>query len=217
MPWIDVVPAVCVAEPHDAAPWTVADGTAGFDEHQGSGPAVEDTPLGTFVGWALEGELAPQPILRRYRRVHFSRDRQTRRDLLWTTQKSVAKQLQHEQMRQRQDAREAERLRREQEAEARRLAAEKAEREEREWQRKIEAEAWRIEQAERTRQLTITGLPPVRCATLRSAAMGVGTSNAASGNVRPPLQRQMRGTIDPRRGGWVRRRTLRRVRWRPLR
>src|SRR5260370_24819467 len=26
----------------------------------------------------------------------------------------------------------------------------------------------------------------------------------------------MRGTIDPRRGGWVRRRTLRRVRWRAI-
>jgi hypothetical protein len=30
------------------------------------------------------------------------------------------------------------------------------------------------------------------------------------------LQRKMRGTIDLRRGGWVRRRTLRRVRWRAI-
>ena len=155
VPWIDVVPAVCVAEPHGAAPWTVADGIAGFDEQRGSWLAVEGTLMGTFVAWALEGKLAPQLILRRYRRVRFSRDRQSRRKLIWTTEKSVAKQLQHEQMRQRQDACKAERLRREQEAEDQRLAAEKAEREERERQRKIEAEAWRIEQAERTRKLTI--------------------------------------------------------------
>jgi competence protein CoiA len=155
VPWIDVVPAVCVAEPRSGEPWTVADGIAGFDEHRGSWLAVEDTPLGTFVGWALDGKLAPQLILRRYRRVRFSRNRQSRRNLIWTTEKSVAKHLRHEQMRQRQDARKADRLHREQEAETRRLAAEKAEREERERQRKIEAEAWRIEQAERTRQLTI--------------------------------------------------------------
>ena len=148
VPWIDVVPAVCVAEPHGAAPWTVADGIAGFDEQRGSWLAVEGTPLGTFVAWALEGKLAPQLILRRYRRVRFSRDRQSRRNLIWTTEKSVAKQLQHEQMRQRQDARKAERLRREQEAEDRRLAAEKAEREERErasaqdWWHEISRPQW---------------------------------------------------------------------------
>ena len=40
--------------------------------------------------------------------------------------------------------------------------------------------------------------------------------SAASSNVRPVAYRHMRGTIDPRRGGWVRRRTLRRVRWRAI-
>jgi hypothetical protein len=82
------------------------------------------------------------------RRVRFSRDRRVRRNLIWTTAKSVAKQLQHEQMRQRQDARKADRLRREQEAEARRLAAEKAEGEERErasardWWEEISRPQW---------------------------------------------------------------------------
>lgn len=59
VPWIDVVPAVCVAEPCGAAPWTVVDGIAGFDERKGSWLAVEDTPLGTFVGWALEANSPP--------------------------------------------------------------------------------------------------------------------------------------------------------------
>jgi Ser/Thr protein kinase RdoA (MazF antagonist) len=53
---------------------------------------------------------------------------------------------------------------------------------------------------------------------------GVRTGDGASmlssgGNVAtfaPSLRRQMRGTIEPRRGGWVRRRTHRRVRWRAI-
>jgi competence protein CoiA len=149
--WINVVPAVCVAEPKGAGPWTVADGIAGFDEHEGSWLAVEDMPLKTFVGWALEGKLAPQLILRRYRRVLFSRDRVARRNLTWTTEKSVAKQLEHEEMRQRQEATKAERERKAAEAEARRLAKEQAEREEAERLRNIEEEARRAEEAERAR------------------------------------------------------------------
>jgi hypothetical protein len=155
VPWINVVPAVCVAEPRGAGPWTVADGVAGFDEHAGSWLAVEDMPLKAFVGWALEGKLAPQTILRRYRRVKFSRDRQARRNLTWTTQKSVAKQSEHEVMRQRQEERKAERERKAAEAEAQRLAVEQAERDERERLHKIEQEARRVEEAERHRQWMI--------------------------------------------------------------
>jgi Ser/Thr protein kinase RdoA (MazF antagonist) len=50
---------------------------------------------------------------------------------------------------------------------------------------------------------------------LRNSAALISAS-AASSNVRPVAYRHMRGTIDLRRGGWVRRRTLRRVRWRAI-
>jgi hypothetical protein len=155
VPWLNVAPAVCVAEPHGGGPWTVADGVAGFDEHAGSWLAVEDMPLKAFVGWALTGKLTPQVILRRYRRVKFSRDRQARRNVTWTTQKSVAKQSEHEAMRQRQEERKAERERKAAVAEAQRLAVEQAEREERERLHKIEQEARQAEEDERHRQRMI--------------------------------------------------------------
>jgi len=155
VPWISVVAAVCVAEPKGAGPWTVADGLARFDYRAGSWIAVQDMPLGRFVGWALEEKLAPALILRRYQRVKFSGNRQARRGLVWSSKKSVAQQLEHEAMRQRQDARRAERERRAAEAEQRRLAKEKAEREEQERQRAIEAEARRVELAESMRLQSI--------------------------------------------------------------
>lgn len=151
VPWIDTGPAVRVAEPRGDAPWTVADGLASFDVRRGAWVLVERTPLARFVYWALEGKVTSHHVLRRYRRIHLGARRQARRNLLWTTERSIRQEEKHEAMRQRQDERKAERERAAAEAEERRLAEERAAREERERLRKIEEEARRAEAAERTR------------------------------------------------------------------
>ncbi|MFE7427970.1 competence protein CoiA family protein [Streptomyces sp. NPDC057545] len=118
--WISAVPAVRVRAPKERGqPWVVDDGLAGFVYRSGRWEFREET-LERFVCWALEGQLVPAEVLRRYRRVYRVVDgeqRQFRRDLWWTSKRSVADQDRHEEMRQRQEAERAEREARQQEQE----------------------------------------------------------------------------------------------------
>ncbi|MFF3787185.1 competence protein CoiA family protein [Streptomyces sp. NPDC001933] len=126
--WISAVPAVRVRAPKERGqPWVVDDGLAGFVYRSGRWEFREET-LERFVRWALEGQLVPAEVLRRYRRVYRVVDgerRRFKRDQWWTSKRSVADQGRHEVMRQRQ---EAERAEREEAAERRRKELEEQER-----------------------------------------------------------------------------------------
>ncbi|MFE1408925.1 competence protein CoiA family protein [Streptomyces sp. NPDC058770] len=68
--WISAVPAVRVRAPREREePWVVDDGLAGFVYRSGRWGFREET-LERFVRWALEGQLVPAEVLRRYRRVY---------------------------------------------------------------------------------------------------------------------------------------------------
>lgn len=151
VPWLGSAPAVRVSEPRGDLGWTVADGLARFDVRDGAWLVVKDTQLERFVRWALEGRVFPHQVLSRYHRIHLSAERTARRGELWTTERSVQAEEQHNAMRERQKAWRVEKERKEREAEKQRLAKEQAEREEQERQRKAEAEARRLEAEERHR------------------------------------------------------------------
>ncbi|MER5615869.1 competence protein CoiA family protein [Streptomyces sp. NPDC002215] len=118
--WISAVPAVRVRAPKDRGqPWVVDDGLAGFVYRSGRWEIREET-LERFVRWALEGQLVPAEVLRRYRRVYRVVDgerRRFKRDQWWTSKRSVADQDRHEVMRLRQEAERAEQEARQQEQE----------------------------------------------------------------------------------------------------
>lgn len=151
VPWLGVGPSIRVEEPKGGAAWTVADGLARFDAQQGTWIVVANTSLETFVRGVLETKVTSHFIAPRYRRINLGKGRQARRNLLWTTDRSIQVEKQHDAMRERQKAWKADKERKEQEAEQRRKAEEQAQREERERQRKIEEEARRAEAAEKHR------------------------------------------------------------------
>ncbi|MFH8476949.1 hypothetical protein [Streptomyces sp. NPDC018000] len=118
--WISAVPAIRVRAPKEREqPWVMDDGLAGFVYRSGRWEFREET-LERFVRWALEGQLVPAEVLRRYRRAYRVVDgeqRQFKRDQWWTSKRSIADQDKHEAMRQRQEAARAEREARQQEQE----------------------------------------------------------------------------------------------------
>jgi competence protein CoiA len=130
--WMGHVPSIRVAA--DEGTWQVDDGIAGFDPRAGQWE-VKPVPLTRFVAWVHQRSLSPHPVLPRYRRVLRLADKDfARRQLLWTSQRSVQAQEQHERMRRRQDERKKEwqeqqaaleRQRQEQEAETERLRQER--------------------------------------------------------------------------------------------
>jgi hypothetical protein len=115
---------------------------AGFDFPQGAWIAVEDLDLTRFIRWVLHEQTTPHQLLPRYRSVWFLASRgYRRRQMIWTTERSVDEEARHEAMRQRQDAwkhqqeekkRQAEQLRKEEEARRREAVLQEEER-----QRKI--------------------------------------------------------------------------------
>ncbi|MDQ0987949.1 hypothetical protein QFZ71_005232 [Streptomyces sp. V2I9] len=106
VPWLGTAPAVrVIPPPTGTAAWTVADGIAQFDEGQGAWIRVKNTELGTLVRWAVNEQLAPHPVLPRYRRIHLTQGgRTSRRAMIWTTTRSTAAEARHEKKRQRQEA-----------------------------------------------------------------------------------------------------------------
>ncbi|MFF4605916.1 competence protein CoiA family protein [Streptomyces sp. NPDC001339] len=167
VPWIDAVPAIRAAPRDGSHGWSVVEGLARFDYQEGlwiSTPAR----LTVFVRWALEKQVSPCHVLKRYRRIYFPKEQGlARRWSVWTSAKSAASQERHEQMRQRQEAwrreQEAREKERAEEAERRRREREEAERQERERRQQQEREEadrrwreqmriWEMERAKLTAQ-----------------------------------------------------------------
>ncbi|MEV4281481.1 competence protein CoiA family protein [Actinoplanes xinjiangensis] len=158
--WLSKVPSIRVRDPKDGRSWEVVDGVARFDFQQGAWIAVDDLDLTQFILWVLNDKTTPHQVLPRYRRVWFPTDqRYGRRQLIWTSQRSVGEEARHEVKRQRQEEwrrqqeekeRLAEQQRQEEEARLR-----EAQRLEEERQRKIRAEADRIRREEQLRQWAI--------------------------------------------------------------
>lgn len=123
--WLSKVPSIQVRDPRSGRSWEVVDGVAGFDFQQGAWIAAEDLDLTRFIRWVLHDQTAPHPVLPRYRNVWFpAEERYGRRQLVWTTQRSIGEEARHEAMRQHQEAR------RRQQEEKRRLAEQQRKEEE---------------------------------------------------------------------------------------
>ena len=141
-PWIGKVPSIRVRDPRGEHPWAVVDGVAGFDFQQGAWMAVGDVDLTKFIRWVLNEKTAPHQVLPRYRNIELpSRRAYRRRQMIWTTQRSVDEEARHEAMRQQQEARKRQQEEKERQAEQRRKEEEARQREavlqEQERQRKI--------------------------------------------------------------------------------
>ncbi|MEV6924032.1 competence protein CoiA family protein [Dactylosporangium sp. NPDC051485] len=160
VPWMSKVPSIRVREPRGGDSWAVVDGVAGFDFKNGVWIVVEDLDLTRFIRWVLHEQTAPHQVLPRYRRVWLPSEQGFgRRQLTWTTQRSVGEEARHDAMRQRQEAwrreqeekkQQAEQIRKEEEARQR-----EAQRLEDERQREIRAEAERVRLEEQQRQRAI--------------------------------------------------------------
>ncbi|MGB3439473.1 MAG: competence protein CoiA family protein [Actinophytocola sp.] len=168
VPWIDVVPAVRVADAGQGTELTVADGVATFNYARGRWNAYEDLLLSEFVTRALRGQALFRTVGSRYRRIWSNLDRgYRRRAAVWTSQRSLDAEARHETMRQRQDIWRQQQAEQEQRAEQQRKQETEDRRQEEERQREIAREAervrlaalreeqerqWAIEREERQRQ-----------------------------------------------------------------
>ncbi|GGM23019.1 competence protein CoiA family protein [Dactylosporangium sucinum] len=160
VPWIGTVPSIRARDPRGDRPWTVVDGVAGFYFQHGTWITPTDLDLATFIGWVLHGQTSPHQVLPRYRRIWFPATKShARRQLIWTTQRSVDEEARHDVMRQRQEARKRQQEEQQRQAEQRRQEEEarqrEAQRQEEEHQRKIREAAERARWAEQQRQWAI--------------------------------------------------------------
>jgi hypothetical protein len=101
--WLSKVPSIRVRDPQDGRSWEVVDGVAGFDFQQGAWIAVDDLDLTQFIVWVLNDKTVVHQVLPRYRWVRFPSG-QRRRQLIWTSQRSIVDEARHEVKRQRQEA-----------------------------------------------------------------------------------------------------------------
>lgn len=148
-PWIGNVPSIAVQEPRDHRPWTVVDGPAAFHFEHGTWIAVDAPELTAFIRWVLHEQTIVHRVRPRYRRIWYpTSEGYRRRNLIWTTNRHVDTETQHEAMRQRQEERKRQREEQERQAEQQRQAEAEARRQEEERQR----EAQRQEQ-ERQRKI----------------------------------------------------------------
>lgn len=133
---------------------------AGFHFQHGTWITEEDVDLTRFIRWVLHEQTAPHQVLPRYRSIWFpSSQSYGRRQLIWTSQRSIGEEARHEAKRQRQEAWKRQQEEKEQLAEQQRKEEEarlrEAQRLEEERQRKIRAEADRIRREEQLRQWAI--------------------------------------------------------------
>lgn len=106
VPWMGKVPSIRVRDPRGVHLWAVVDGVAGFDFDHGSWITIEDLDLTRFIQWVLREQITPHRVLPRYLSIRSPTSQgHRRRQMIWTTPRSVGEEARHEAMRQQQETR----------------------------------------------------------------------------------------------------------------